>query len=128
MDYIHFVQSLGFDRILFSNLHKDASLGDNNLGYDNLAINENIFEEVKENLRAQGFKEKLPIYSTGGYVADIMTNDDLTIVFKTYITKKELENHWPRALKRTFDLSIDPSGQVFENWHQTSNEVKIKKI
>ena len=43
------------------------------------------------------------------------------------ITEEQLALEWPKALKRVFDLSIAPNGDLYENWSQTSGLVKIKK-
>lgn len=98
-----------------------------------LNIDENIFSEVIAYLeRAMNLKKKQPICSSGGYTSTVLTTNNysrsFTVAFKDYISKEELSNIWPSATKRTFDLSIDPSGNVHENWHQTSGLVKIKEL
>lgn len=49
-----------------------------------------------------------------------------TISFKQYIEREELEHGWQDAVKRTFDLSMDPSGNIYQNRHQSSDKVLFK--
>lgn len=91
----------------------------------NLNIDPKVFDDLINYLKENGFRNKFPIYATGGYVSYVFKDKDgFSVAVQNYITKKELDNEWPYAIKRTFDLSIDPSGNLYENWHQQSNPVK----
>lgn len=50
---------------------------------NNMFIGEDIFSKVRDILKSIGFREKYPIYATGGYVSYILKNKD----FFCYITK-----------------------------------------
>lgn len=123
-DYISFAYDCGINRILFQTLHRD--LDNSNFMESVLPIDDGIFDEVIMNLKAQKYKIGVPIYSTGNYKLIIADNDEKSISFKKYITNEELEREWPQACKRTFDLSMDPSGNLYENWHQSLGKVLIK--
>ncbi len=127
IQYIKWAQSLGFSRVMFSDLHKDSSMGEITPYDDNLTIDKSVFESAMQTIQKAGFVRKIPIYSTGGYTSTVLTNGKFSIVFKSYITKKELEENWPSALKRTFDLSIAPNGDLYQNWSQTSGKVLLRK-
>lgn len=111
--------------VLFQNLHEDLKTENPRQLLDC------IFDETIEKLREQGYKvNELPIYSTGDYKLIIVKslNNKKTISFKKYITKEELEREWFRASKRTFDLSMAPNGDIYENWHQKSSLVLTKNL
>lgn len=111
--------------VLFQNLHEDLE------SENSKQILDCIFDEVIEKLKEQGYiVEELPIYSTGDYKLIIVKsiNEKKTISFKKYITKEELEQEWFRASKRTFDLSMAPNGDIYENWNQKSNLVLTKNL
>lgn len=111
--------------VLFQTLHEDLSELPKN------QIDTNIFNEVINHLKGQYFMvSELPIYSTGNYKLIIAKRLDgeKTIAFKQYITKEELENNWYKASKRTFDLSMAPNGDIYENWNQTSKLVLTKNL
>ncbi len=78
-------------------------------------IDDNIFDEMISKLKEQSWKISLHIYSTGDYKLIMAQKNDKTISFKKYITKEELEQEWYQACKRTFDLSMDPSGNIYQN-------------
>lgn len=123
--YIEFAKEIGVKKVLLTDLHKDMSMGNNEVYDQCLNINPNIFNEVINYLKEKGFKDKYPIYATGGYVSYVFKDqDDFSVTIQSYITKKELDDHWIEAIKRTFDLSIDPAGNLYENWHQQSSPVK----
>ena len=123
LKYIDYCIGIGCKNILISDLQQDQSL--NKKGTINMInIDSNIFDSVIDYLKIDGFEENYPIYSTGGYVSRVLKYNNITIAFKHYITLKELEYYWPRAMKRTFDLSMDPFGNVYENWHQNYGLVK----
>lgn len=122
--YIELSDYVG-SNVLFQTLHEDLKDGE-----PSVQIDDGIFDEVITHLKEQGYKVgEVPIYSTGDYKLIIVKskNEEKTISFKKYITKEELEKEWYRASKRTFDLSMAPNGDVYENWHQTSNLVLSRK-
>ena len=103
------------------------SLGNNFISSNDLCIDENLFFKVREYLKINGFKEKYPIYATGGYVSYILRNKEgFQVAIQKYITKEELEEKWISSIKRAFDLSISPNGELYEDWGQTTG--KVKKI
>lgn len=125
ISYINFAKNVGCKKVLIQDLQKKLSLGINEINYNTLCIKEDIFPKVISYLKDIGFEEKYPIYATGGYVAYVLKDkNDFTISIQKYITKEQLEQNWFKAVKRTFDLSISPSGNLYENWHQTSGMVK----
>ena len=128
IDYIKYASNMGCESILFSDLIvMEDELLKTKENY-NFNINSKVFDEVILYLQKKGYEKSIPIYATGGYVLTMLKKGDMNISFKHYISKRELEEKWPKAIKRTFDLSIDPSGNLYENWHQTSGLVKsIKK-
>lgn len=127
IEYINYAISLGCKSILLSDLIvMEDSLLNNKENY-NINIDSNVFDDVVDYLMLIGFRKSIPIYATGGYVLTMLKKDGINISFKHYISKKELEENWPSATKRTFDLSIDPSGNLYENWHQTSGLIKQLK-
>ncbi len=123
--YIELADYLRLNSVLFQSLHEDLDdFADKKSRIHQ--IDDMVFDEVIAHLREQGyFVSELPIYSTGDYKLIIVksSNNLKTISFKKYITKEELEREWPRASKRTFDLSIAPNGDIFQNWHQSSDKV-----
>lgn len=124
INYINFCEQIGCKNILISDLQKDMSLGKNISRIGSINIRKNVFPRVISFLEQIGFKKSLPIYATGGYTSTVLKKDGITIAFKHYISMKELELGWKTAYKRTFDLSIDPEGNLYENWHQKSESVK----
>lgn len=117
-EYIYEANKLGLEHIIISSLQKSASLGTTDFEYDDLYVDPIIFEQVKESLRIQKYEEKLPIYSTGGYVLNIFYKKELKVIFKEYISKEEEEVQRKRAFKRTFDLTMSQNGDVFEDWRK----------
>lgn len=122
LEYIEFAKTLGTGRVLLSNLHLDSSSGDL-VSFNNINIASNLFKDTMAYLESQGFSKSIPIYSTGGYSSTVLEHGNFKVVFKEYISKKDIELEWNMASKRTFDLSIDPTGRLFDNWHQQSDEV-----
>lgn len=119
--YIELSDDLQIDSVLFQSLHEDLS----EEKVICRQIDDMVFDEVIAHLREQGYYVgENPIYSTGDYKLIIVKSPNgKTIAFKQYITKEELEREWPRASKRTFDLSMAPNGDVYQNWHQASDKV-----
>lgn len=123
--YIEFAKEIGVKKVSFNDLHKDNSMGSKDIYSSNLNIDPKVFDDLINYLKENGFRNKFPIYATGGYVSYVFKDKDgFSVAVQNYITKKELDDAWPYAIKRTFDLSIDPSGNLYENWHQQSNPVK----
>lgn len=125
-EYIEFARECSISNVLFQTLHKD--LNSSNLLENILPIDDEIFDEMIIKLSERGYKISMPIYSTGDYKLIVAKKNEQTISFKKYITKEELENEWYQACKRTFDLSMDPSGNLYENWHQSSGKAIVKKF
>lgn len=127
IDYIKYANDIGCKKVLIQDLQRELSLG-NNIKDNNLCIDSDILPKVKEYLKINGYKEKYPVYATGGYVSYILKNKDgFQVTIQIYITKKELDMNWPKSIKRAFDLSIDPSGNLYGNWNQKEGAVKILK-
>lgn len=123
--YIKFAKEIGVKKVLLTNLHKDMSMGNNEVYEQSLNIDDSVFEEVINYLKENDFISKYPIYATGGYVSYIFKDkDDFSVTVQSYLTKDKLDNAWVSAVKRAFDLSIDPAGNLYENWHQQSAPVK----
>jgi len=94
---------------------------------DALPIEDEIFDEMIALLKEQGYEISIPIYSTGDYKLIMAKKGNRNISFKRYITPEQLQVEWNRACKRTFDLSMDPSGNLYQNWHQGADKVLLKK-
>jgi MoaA/NifB/PqqE/SkfB family radical SAM enzyme len=127
LDYIKWAGDLDYRKVLLSSLHKNHSLGNENINYNNINIDDRIFDDVINYLLGCNYERTIPIYSTGGYELIMVTNGFKTISFKRYIDKETFKRIWPTALKRTFDLSMNPAGEIFNNWHQSSGKIHIKK-
>ncbi len=127
LDYIkYYSEEIKINDFLLQTLHKDLNTP---LSNDTmLPINNQIFDFVIDKLRKKGYEISIPIYSTGNYKLIIAKKGDIHISFKQYTTKEELESKWYQSPKRTFDLSMDPSGNLYENWHQSTGKVLINKL
>ena len=106
--------------IIISNLHSDASLGEKKMDYVDMCIDPKIFDEVQQKLLKQGFEEKELICSTGGYILKRYQKENYTVSFKIYLSKEELEKYWKNAFKRTFDFTMTPSGELYQDWNRGS--------
>ena len=129
--YFNGILELGASQsIMLTNLYKDFSAG-SKCNFNNLALDSDIFNEVKNYLIRKDYTPNTQIYSTAGFKVttyrNLTTDSRVNIIFKEHITKKELEEAWPTAIKRTFDLSIDPAGNIYENWHQSYAPFDIDK-
>lgn len=125
INYIKYANDIGCKKVLIQDLQRELSLGNKKVDNDNFCIDASIFPKVREYLKANGFREKYPIYATGGYVSYILKNKDgFSVSLQNYINQADLDKEWPKSIKRAFDLSIDPSGNLYENWNQTSGLVK----
>ncbi len=127
LDYIkYYSKEVKIHNFLFQTLHQD--LNTPFISNTVLPISNQVFDLVINKLRKKGYEISIPIYSTGDYKLIIAKKGDINISFKQYITKEELESKWYQSPKRTFDLSMDPSGNLYENWNQSSGKVLIKKL
>lgn len=124
-DYIAAASEVPGANIMFQTLHKD--LNSDEFDMDALPIEDEIFDEMIALLKEQEYDISIPIYSTGDYKLILAKKDNQNISFKRYITPEQLQVEWNRACKRTFDLSMDPSGNVYQNWHQSADKVLLKK-
>ena len=125
-DYIKYAKEIGCKKVLIQDLQRELSLGNNFIDND-LCIDKDILPKVRNYLKSIGYKEKYPIYATGGYVSYVLEKDDFSISLQNYISQNELDINWVKSIKRAFDLSIDPNGNLYENWNQKCGKVKIKK-
>lgn len=106
--------------IIFSNLHNDASLGAKEMEYEDLCIDIKVFEKVQQELLKQNFVEKEPICSTGGYILKRYEKENYSVSFKIYLSKEELKKYWERSMKRTFDFTMTPAGELYQDWNRGS--------
>ncbi|GHV16329.1 hypothetical protein FACS189425_00410 [Clostridia bacterium] len=125
--YLEFAQGLGFKNVLLSSLMQDASLGEKFVLDDAKPADDDLFKNTIERLEKQGYMRQTPIYFSAGFCSQVLRHGNFTVSFKTHLTQKELDERWNKAIKRTFDLSMDPSGRLFENWHQKSDALKYNK-
>lgn len=126
---IDYIIKYNHNDVIFCNLMSDASVNMQVIYNNDINVDSSIFDEVITYLRKQGYDYNYEIVSTAGYILYILKNkynNGKNIVFKKYISKKELDEKWPTAIKRTFDLSIDPAGNIYESWSQL--EQKVKRI
>ncbi len=126
LEYIDFAREIGCSKVLIQSLQRNSSLGSFGGVNDNLHIDDSVLSEVIKFLRTENFKQKkYPIYASGGYVSYLFKDpdDEFSISIQKYITKEDLSANWPKAVKRAFDLSIDPAGNLYENWHQNYGEI-----
>jgi len=123
LEYIDFAQSIGCQKVLIQDLQQDTSLGCKNIDYNNLCLEPLVFDELIELLKSL-YRYNYPVYATGGYVSHIFKKGDFSISIQKYIDSLELEEKWISAIRKNFDLSIDPSGDLYENWNQISGFVK----
>ncbi len=127
LEYIDFAKVIGCKKVLIQNLQRDSSLGLLTGAGTDLNIDDSALAEVIAFLQAEKFKQKkYPIYASGGYVTYVFKDreSDFSISIQKYITKEDLSQNWPIAVKRAFDLSIAPDGKLYENWHQNYGEIE----
>lgn len=121
VEYIAMSFEYGVREILISSLHRDASMGRKGIDYENLYVDQNIFNDVFTILTAQGFKRKKTICSTGGYILIRFVKNYYYIVsFKIYISKKDFPEYWKNCIKRTFDFTMRSNGDVYQDWCRNS--------
>lgn len=106
------------ESIIFSNLHNDASLGAKEMEYEDLCIDIKVFKEVQQELLKQNFVEKEPICSTGGYILKRYEKESYSVSFKIYLSKEELNKYWESSMKRTFDFTMTPAGELYQDWNR----------
>lgn len=117
VEYIAMSFECGIKEILISTLHRDASMGKKGIDYENLYVDPNILNDVFSTLLAQGFERKRTICSTGGYILKRFVKDFYYIVsFKIYISKEQFPKYWKNCVKRTFDFTMTPNGDVYQDW------------
>lgn len=127
IEYISFAKNIGCQKVLIQDLQTDTSLGCRNIKYDNMCIDSSVFEQLLEYLNSY-YKSKYPIYATGGYISYLFKDkDQFSVAIQKYISPEELKKGWLSAVIRVSDLSIDPSGNLYENWNQIDGLVKKLK-
>lgn len=121
LNYVKYVENIGFSHILFQNLHQEDE--------HNIVINvdEIIMLETISKLREQGFVVSYPIISNSNYVLYILKKEKFEISFKMYKKREEILDLWSKSPKRCFDLSIDPSGNLYETWNQQDDTNILRK-
>lgn len=126
LDFINTFHKLGCN-IIFQSPMLDKTLGDLNKIYDlETTPCHQAFTEVGEILSKERFSKSVPIIGTAGY--RVITYEKFfsgVISFKEYITNAEYEKCWPYAIKRTFDLSINPNGEIYENWNGKGKKLSL---
>lgn len=125
--YIVETFKIGIKTIIISSLHEDASLGGREINYEDLYVDPIIFNDVKKSLLYQGFSQKDLIVSTGGYTLNIFYNDRMKVIFKEYVNKETLKQKWIHSYKKTFDFSMLPNGDVYEDWSQ-EKKIDIEEL
>jgi organic radical activating enzyme len=127
LDYIKFAKEIGFNEVLFQTLDQD-SLFLNNYDIGIKTINEQEIIKAFNYLERNGYNISNPIYSSSGYELYLLTNPtiNMDISFKIYKKQEEIKTSWQTASKRCFDLSMDPSGEIYEDW-QEKNKVYMYK-
>lgn len=116
IEYIAMSFEYGIKKILISTLHENASLGVKGIDYEDLYVSPNIFDDVFSMLLAQGFERKRTICSTGGYILKRFVKNHHAVSFKIYISKEQFPEYWKNCVKRTFDFTMTPSGDVYQDW------------
>lgn len=125
VSYIEFAKQIGIKKVLLTNLQMDMSMKIVTSHIQKIQLDEKVFDGLINYLNESNYKAKYPIYGTGGYVSYVYRDKDgFSITIQKYISRKTLQDNWGCAVKRTFDLSIDPAGNLYENWHQQSGIVK----
>lgn len=127
-EYVKGVSDLGINKMLLCNLMKDASSSIIEQPED--VFNDEAFDEIFSRLKSLGYKEGKTIVSTGGYFLTIFKQNygGSVVVLKRYITKKELAKTFPYAEYQTYDLSMNPQGEIFQSWHQENEPVKVERF
>ncbi len=121
LEYVRYVEYIGYQNILFQNLHLED---ENNIPIN---IEERIMIESMEKLREQGFLVSQPIISNSNYVLYLLKKDKFTISFKIYKLHSFILDAWNKSPKRCFDISIDPSGNLHETWKEPNDITNSRK-
>lgn len=118
LEYVRYAEYLGYNNILFQNLHLEDEY--------NISINipERVMLEAMEKLSEKGFLVKRPIVSNSNYILYLLKKNNITISFKIYKQRDIILDAWNKSPKRCFDLSINPSGNLYETWKEES-DIKI---
>ena len=117
IEYIAKSFEYGVEHLLISTLQKDASIGNRHIDYEDLYVSPDVFDDVFFMLLSQGFKQKETVCSTGGYILKrFQKSYDCTVSFKIYISKQEFPMYWSDCVKRTFDFTMTPYGDVYQDW------------
>lgn len=121
IEYVRYVKYIGYKNVLFQNLHLEDE--------HNIPINisEKVMIEAIEKLREQGFLVKQPIFSNSNYVLYLLRKDDFRISFKIYKKRNIILDAWNKSPKRSFDLSMDPSGDIHETWKESCDKKILQK-
>lgn len=121
IEYVRYVKYIGYKNVLFQNLHLEDE--------HNIPINisEKVMIEAIEKLREQGFLVKQPIFSNSNYVLYLLRKDDFRISFKIYKKRNIILDAWNKSPKRSFDLSMDPSGDLHETWKESCDKKILQK-
>lgn len=123
LKYIDYVLDEGFSDIIFTSLMDGPSIYSvrSNKANKSLNIDPDVFERVISILKEKGMKENsYPIVSSSGYILRILKvteGSKRSIAFKRYLGKKEFEELWLSAVKRTYDLTMSPDGNLYSSWN-----------
>lgn len=121
LEYVKYVEYIGYKNILFQNLHLEDEYN------ASINIDERIMFEAIERLREKGFLVKQPIISNSNYILYLLKKEQFTISFKIYKPHAIILDAWNKSPKRCFDLSIDPSGNLHETWKEQNDIVVLKR-
>lgn len=124
IEYLNFARNNYVENVLLCNLQEDTSVQKTDNLNESLNIDDTLFDKAIEYLKRQNFKIEYPIISTGGYILYILKRDGFTVTFKKYLKKDEFMRLWKTSIKRTFDFSMAPNGDIYSNWSETGEKVK----
>lgn len=117
IEYIAKSFELKTSNVIISTLQLDASMGNNaTIGYKDLYVSPKVFDDVFTVLLEQGFEQKRTICSTGGYILKRFVKRKYSVSFKIYISKEAFPKSWESCLKKTFDFTMTPNGDVYQDW------------
>lgn len=124
IEYLNFARDNYVENVLLCNLQDDTSVQMVENLNEGLNIDDSLFDNVIDYLKRQNFKMEIPIVSTGGYILYILKREGFTVTLKKYLKQEEFIKLWPKAIKRTFDFSMAPSGDIYSNWSEVGEKVK----
>lgn len=127
--YIEWAVELGFTNVMFSNFQDEVTVPK----AKKLGCNLNFLEEAKTMIEKDfGFQKETPILFSAGYkitkytgnilsealkkLSIQMKNAKITILFREFISKEELQQEWEKAKKKTYNYSIMPNGKIYSDW------------